>query len=338
MMSPAHAREPSTRNPSHTQGDGAIATHPAAALQHRREEVMMILVSGGTGFVGSAITKELLRRGERVAVLGRDAGKTQAKLGTDVEAREGDVRDPSSLAGAFDGIDVVINAVQFPGSPIENRGKGYTFEETDLKGTRHQVDAAKAAGVRRFVYVSGVGAERDAKEHWFRYKWEAEQYVRVSGIEWSIVRPTWIYGPGDLSLNRFLGLGKFLPFIPMFGDGKQDMQPVFIDDVGRVVSDAATKPEAAGQVFELGGPEVMSMNDVVKTALDVQGKKRPLLHQPVFVGKLLGSLPNLPLLPALTADAIDFITNPAVADTRTLADILHPQLTPLREGLATYLA
>ncbi|HXK34363.1 MAG TPA: NAD(P)H-binding protein [Dehalococcoidia bacterium] len=297
----------------------------------------MILVSGGTGFVGSAVVRELRRRGEDVAVLSRDAEKVRAKFGADVEARTGDVREPATLTAAFSGVDVVVNAVQFPGSPIENRRKGWTFEEVDLKGTRHQVDAAKAAGVRRFVYVSGVGASKDADKHWFRYKWEAEHYLQSSGLEWVVVRPTWVYGPDDVSLNRFLGFGKVLPFIPMFGDGKQDMQPVFIDDVGRVLADAAQKPEAANQVFELGGPEVMSMNDVVKTALEVQGKKRPLLHQPVFVGKLIGSLPHVPPLPALTADAIDFITAPAVADNTRLMEVLRPQLTPLREGLATYL-
>lgn len=297
----------------------------------------MMLVSGGTGFVGSAVVRELLRRDEKVAVLSRDAAKVREKFGPEVEVREGDVRDPATLAAAFAGIDVVINAVQFPGSPIENRRKGWTFEEVDLKGTRNQVDAAKAAGVRRFVYVSGVGASKNADKHWFRYKWEAEHYVQNSGLEWVIVRPTWIYGPDDVSLNRFLGFAKVLPFIPMFGDGKQAMQPVFIDDVARVIADAAQKPEAANQVFELGGPEVMSMNDVVKTALEVMGKKRPLLHQPVFIGKLLGSLPNIPPLPPLTADTIDFITEPAVADNTRVMEVLHPRLTPLREGLATYL-
>jgi NADH dehydrogenase len=238
----------------------------------------------------------------------------------------------------MEGVDIVVNAVQFPGSPIENRRKGFTFEEVDLKGTRNQVDAAKRAGVRRFVYVSGAGANKDSEKHWFRYKWEAEDYLQHSGLEWVIIRPTWVYGPDDVSLNRFLGFGKMLPFIPMFGNGEQDMQPVFIDDVGRVGADAATKPEAANMLFELGGPERMSMNDVVKTALDVQGKKKGLLHQPVVVGKLLGSLPNIPPFPALTADAIDFITEPAVADNATLERVLQPRLTPLREGLATYLA
>jgi NADH dehydrogenase len=235
------------------------------------------------------------------------------------------------------GADIVINAVQFPHSPIENRRKGWTFEEIDLKGTRHQVDAAKAAGVRRFVYVSGVGAAKDAGKHWFRFKWEAEEYLKQSGLEWVIVRPTWVFGPGDVSLNRFLGFAKMLPFIPMFGDGKQPMQPVFIEDVGRVLADAALRPEAANTTFELGGPDVMSMNDVVKMALDVAGKKRPLLHQPASVGKIIGTLSSVLPQPPLTADAIDFITEPAVADNSKLIEVLHPHLTSLREGLATYL-
>ncbi len=297
----------------------------------------MILVSGGTGFVGSAVVKELLRRAEKVAALGRDADKIRRCLGAGVEPRVGDVRDPGTLASAMQGVDVVVNAVQFPNSPIENRRHGWTFEEVDLKGTRNQVDAAKAAGVRRFVYVSGVGAAKESDRHWFRYKWEAEKYLRDSGLEWVIVRPTWIFGPDDISLNRFLSLGRRLPFIPIFGDGDQPMQPVFIDDAARVLADAALKPEAANTLFELGGPEVMSMNDVVRTALDVQGKKRPLLHQPVFLGKTIGAFAAILPSPPLSADAIDFITEPAVADNTKLNEVLKPRLTPLREGLATYL-
>jgi uncharacterized protein YbjT (DUF2867 family) len=297
----------------------------------------MILVTGGTGFVGSAIVKELRRRGERVAVLGRDAEKIARRFGADVEARTGDVREPATLATAMHGADIVVNAVQFPGSPIENRRKGFTFEEVDLKGTRNQVDAAKASGVKRFVYISGVGAARDAEKHWFRYKWEAENYLQKSGLEWVVLRPTWVFGPEDPSLNRFLGFASKLPFVPMFGSGKQDMQPVFIDDVARAAADCALKPEAANLVFEIGGPEVMSMNEVVSTALDVQGKKRMLLHQPVFVGKTIGTLSGILPSPPLSADAIDFITEPATADNRRLLEVLKPTLTPLRDGLKTYL-
>jgi NADH dehydrogenase len=297
----------------------------------------MLLVSGGTGLVGSAVVAELLRRGEKVAVLGRDAGRIRQRFADRVEPRVADVRDAATLTAAMRDVDVVINAVQFPNAPIENKRRGWTFEEIDFKGTQHQVGAAKQAGVRRFVYVSGVGAAPEAAKHWFRFAWQAEQYVQASGLEWVIVRATWVYGPGDHSLNRIIGFGRFLPFIPTFGDGKQAMQPVFIDDVGRVLADCALRPEAANELFELGGPETMTMDEVFKTALDVMGKKRPILHQPVAVGKALGSVASLLPSPPLSPDAVDFITQPAVADTTRLKAVLNPQLTPLREALSTYM-
>jgi NADH dehydrogenase len=298
----------------------------------------MILVSGGTGMVGSAVVAELLKRGEPVAVLGRDAAKvTRAFAGT-VEVREGDVTQPSTLAAAFDSVDVVINAVQFPTSPIEVPRKGWTFEAVDYRGTVNQVEAAKAAGVKRFVYVSGVGAAPDAPKHWFRFKWQAEEHLRQSGLEWVVVRPTWVYGPRDVSLNRLLNFSNFLPFVPMFGDGNQAMQPVFVDDLGRVIAALAVKAEAANQLFEVGGPEVMSMNEVLKAGLAAKGRKRPILHQPMFVGKLAGSiLSKLPITPPLTADAVDFIAESAVADTTNMQRVLVPEMTPLQEGLRTYL-
>ena len=297
----------------------------------------MILVSGGTGMVGAAVARYLIEHGQDVAVLGRDTSKIRRQFGDRVEARQGDVREPASLERAMQGIDVVINAVQFPNYPIEVPRKGWTFEETDYKGTVNQVNAAKAVGVRRFVYMSGVGAAPNAAKHWFRFKYQAEEHLRGSGLEWVVVRPTWIFGPDDHSLNRLLGFTKFLPFLPFFGPGQQSMQPVFIDDVGMVVGEAAIRPDAANQVFEAGGPEVMSMNDVMKTAMDVAGRRRPILHQPMTLGKLIGTLASVLPSPPLSADAIDFIAEPAVADNTNLERVLSPNLTLLREGLATYL-
>jgi uncharacterized protein YbjT (DUF2867 family) len=298
----------------------------------------MILVSGGTGFVGSAVVNELLKRGETVAVLGRDPGKVAAAFSGAVEARQADVRTPESLAAALAGADIVINAVQIPTSPIEVPRRGWTFEEVDYKGTVNQVNAAKLAGVRRFVYVSGVGAAPNSDKHWFRFKWMAEQHLAQSGLEWVAVRPTWVFGPRDHSLNRLLGFSKYLPFVPMFGNGNQSMQPVFVDDLGRVISDAALSPAAANRMFEIGGADVMSMNHVLKTGLEVMGRKRPILHQPVALGKAIGTVAALlPITPPLTADAVDFISQPAVADMTAADQVLSPRLTPLREGLQTYL-
>jgi NADH dehydrogenase len=297
----------------------------------------MLLVAGGTGLLGSAIVNELLRRGAAVAVLGRDEEKIKRRFGDRVEARRGDVTRPETLSVAMQGIDTVINTVQIPTSPIEIPRKGWTFENVDYKGTVNLVDAAKASGVQRFVYMSAVGASLDGPKHWFRFKGLAEQHLRDSGLDWTIVRPTWVYGPEDDSLNRLIGFSKFLPFVPLFGDGRQAMQPVFVDDVGRIVADAATRPEAAGEVFELGGPEVISMNEVLRTALDVMRRKRFILHQPVVLGKLAGRAASLLPTPPLSADAVDFINAPAVADNSNVERVLQPQLTTLRDGLRTYL-
>ena len=298
----------------------------------------MILVTGGTGFIGSAIVDHLLQTGNKVAVLGRDETKIKGMFGETVEARVSDVGNIERLKEAFDGAEVVINAVQFPTSPIEIHQRGWTFEKVDFEGTCNQVDAAKASGVRRFVCISGVGAAPDADKHWFRFKGLAEQYLAASGIEWTIVRNTWVYGPKDASLNRLLGFSRFLPFVPMFGDGKQEMQPVFVDDVARIVAKTIDEPGAANQTFELGGPERLSMNAVLQTALNIMGRRRLLLHQPIMAGKVLGKLASMLPQPPLSADAVDFIASPAVADDRKLLSVFVPELTPLREGLATYLA
>jgi NADH dehydrogenase len=115
------------------------------------------------------------------------------------------------------------------------------------------------------------------------------------------------------------------------------MQPVFVDDVARVVAEAVDNTEADNQTFEIGGPERMSMDDVINTALELAGKKRPILHQPVAVGKLMGSVAQLLPGPPLTADAVDFITHEATADNSALERVFAPRLAPLREGLRTYL-
>jgi NADH dehydrogenase len=298
----------------------------------------MILVAGGTGFVGAGIVRELARRGKVVAVLSRNPEKQKGRFpGLDVEMRKGDVTDPASLAAALSGVQTVVGTQQFPNSPIENPGKGYTFEKVDAEGTENLVAASKAAGVQRFVYLSGVGAAPHGR-HWFRAKWRAETAVRESGMTYTIIRPTWVYGPEDNALNRFIRMSRFLPFVPLIGNtGKQKMQPVFIDDLGRAVAESIDRPEAENQLFELGGPEVMSMNDVVKAALDASGKKRILLPAPAFLMKGVATLLQFAPGRPLTPDAVDFITTDAVADATAIRAKLGFEGTPLRDALATYM-
>jgi len=293
---------------------------------------MNVVVAGGTGLLGEAIVQAMLDAGHTVSVLSRSGSRDPR-----VRSLRGDVTRPETLRGLLDGQDVVVDAVQFPNSPVENPKKGYTFERFDLGGTRNLVDAAKASGVEHFIGLSGAGAAPDARYHWLRYKWEEEQYIKESGLSYTIFRPSWVYGPRDHSLNRFLGFARFLPFVPVIGDGKTRLNPLFVGDLARHAAAAVTNPRARNRLFEIGGPEVLTMDDIIRTALRVAGKRRFLLHQPAGLMKAVAAIAqHLPGRP-LTPDAIDFILMDPVCDNTELQQVFGLPLTPLAEGLATYL-
>jgi NADH dehydrogenase len=286
--------------------------------------------------LGRAITTALLDAGHEV-VVGSRSRPAKDPIDTRASWVSVDVTAPATLSPLLAGADAVVDAVQFPNSPIENPRKGYTFERIDLRGTRNLVDAAKAAGTRLFIGLSGVGAAEHAGYHWLRFKWQEEQHIAASGVPFVVFRPSWIYGPRDVSLNRFLGFARILPFVPVIGNGKTRINPLFVDDLAAHCVAALQIPEARGQVFEIGGPEVMTMDDVIRTALTVAGRRRFLLHSPKPVMKAVASLAQFAPGRPLTPDAIDFITMDGVADTGPLQQAFGLPLTPLTEGLQTYL-
>jgi uncharacterized protein YbjT (DUF2867 family)/ligand-binding SRPBCC domain-containing protein len=297
----------------------------------------VIVVAGGTGFVGGGIAMELRRRGARVVVLSSQGETARGQLPDDVEIRTADVRTGRGVAEALAGADSLSISLAFPGSPIEQPRRGNTFMEVDAAGTERLVAAARQAGVGLLLYVSGAGAAPDAKRHWFRAKWRAEEAVRGSGLTWTIVRPTWIYGPGDVSLNRFLGFARVLPFVPMTNRGAQCLAPIFIDDVAGIVADAFGSERARDRVFEIGGPASLTMREIIATALRVAGIRRPILPGPTPLIKLAAwPLTFLPT-PPLTPDAVDFVNQPAEVDVAPLLAALPRALTSLEDGLATYL-
>jgi NADH dehydrogenase len=302
----------------------------------------VVAVAGGTGFVGRAIVRELAARGSRVIVLSHRSSATAASqtgtTGRSIEFRRADVTAPDGLAGALAGVDTLVICLAFRNSPIEAPRRGQTFERVDAGGTEALVAAARTAGIRRLVYISGAGAAPDSPRHWFRAKWRAEEAIRGSGIVYTIFRPSWIYGPGDRSLNRFLGFTRWLPFVPQIGNGRQILAPVFVDDMGALVGDALVTPAAANATLEVGGPETLTMDAVIREALLISHKRRPIIHAPVVLIKLLTRPLTLLPSPPMTPAAIDFVVQSAPVDTGPLTAALPRHLTPLAEGLASYLA
>ena len=297
-----------------------------------------VAVAGGTGFVGGAIATELHRRGDAVRVLSHRGESARGGLSDAIEIWPADVQTGDGLADALRGADALVIALAFRNSPIEAPRKHRTFVEVDAEGTERLIAVAREAGVQRVVYISGAGAAPDAKRHWFRAKWRAEEAVRGSGVTWTIIRPTWIFGPRDVSLNRFVGFARRLFSVPMTNTGSQLLAPVFIDDAAALAADSLVAEAAANQVFELGGPETLTMRQIIATALRVAGLRRPILPGPTPLIKLaavpLSWLPS----PLLTPDAVDFINQPATVDLAPLLERMPRRLTPLEEGLATYLA
>jgi len=233
----------------------------------------------------------------------------------------------------------VVQALAFPTFPVEKPSKGYTFEEFEHRGTERLVTAAVAAGARRYVYTSGVGADPNGPAPRFRAKWAGEQAVARSGIaEACVVRPSWVYGPEDRALNRFVAIARRSPLLPVVGAGTQRLQPVFVGDVGATLARAAALGGPTG-TFEIGGPGVFTMNEVLETMLFVMGLRRRLAHVPpwtfVAAGFPAQYLPKPPISPGV----VEFLMSDALADTAPLLRAF-PELhvTPLREGLATYLA
>lgn len=298
----------------------------------------MILVAGGSGFIGAAAVRRLVASGAEVSVMTAHPERSESRIRSMGAAPvRGDVQDPSSLRGAVRGAEVVVQALTFPTFPVEKPSKGYTFDAYDRVGTQRMVEAASASGIRRFVYVSGVGASPDSPKPWYRAKWFGEQALLESGIDHTVIRPSWAYGPDDRALNRFAALARVLPFVPVIGDGAQRLQPVFVDDVAEAIAQA-TDPDGPRGTFEIGGPRVMTMNDVLRTMLEVMGKPKPLIHFPPALPKLAGLFAQVLPKPPLSPDAVDFATADAVADTGPLLEAFDLKLTPLREGLQTYLS
>lgn len=297
---------------------------------------MKVAVAGGTGFLGRSITRALLDAGHEV-VVGSRSRPVRQPLDARAQWVAADVTNPASLGTFLAGADAVVDAVQFPNSPIENPRKGYTFERIDLGGTKNLVDAARAAGTPLFIGLSGVGAAADGAYHWLRYKWQEEQHIAASGVPYIVFRPSWVYGPGDVSLNRFLKFARFLPFVPVIGNGKTRINPLFVEDLAAHVVAALGRADLRGRIFEIGGPEVLTMDEVIRTALRVAGKRRFLLHNPKPLMKAVATLAQFAPGRPLTADAIDFITMDGVADTAPLLEAFGLQLTPLETALSTYL-
>ena len=241
----------------------------------------MILVTGGTGFVGGHVVHELRGRDLPVRCLVRDLRRGAGLAAWGCELVEGDITQAASLRGAVAGVDTVIHLVAI------RQGKREQFRRIMVEGTRDLLAASREAGVRRFVHMSALGTTEETKDAvpYYWAKWENEQQVQGSTLPYVIFRPSFVFGPDGGILPTFVKLAKLTPVTPIVGSGRQRIQPIWADDLAKFFADAVDRDDVTNRSFELGGPDAVSWNEFWGRLKRVRGIRRPSLHIPIGLMK-----------------------------------------------------
>lgn len=258
---------------------------------------MRIAMTGATGYVGSEILGKLLRRDHDVRALVRHPERAGPIADRGVELVPGDLDDPAALLALVDGASAVVHLV---GIIVESGAQ--TFEAVHVRGTQALAAAARDAGVQLFVHMSALGARADASATaYHRTKWQGEEVVRASGLPYVIVRPSVVAGPGNAALGMMVNMIRFSPLLPVIGDGRYEMQPLWIGDVAEVFALALERPDLRGS-FDIGGAERLTYHQVLDHLEAALGVQRRRVSVPVGIARFAAvagtALPHLtPITP-----------------------------------------
>jgi NADH dehydrogenase len=260
-----------------------------------------VLITGAAGLVGQAACAELARRGWKIRALVRDPAKAAARLAhLQVEFHVGDIRDPASLDRAMEGAGTVVHLAAIA---IERKGESYSTTNTDA--TRNLLEAAARAGAKRFIHMSQNGASSSSPHAFLRSKGIAQDMVMSSALEWTVIRPSVIFGPADEFVNVLARLALLSPLVfPLPGGGKARFQPIAVNDVANAIAAVLEKRSSVHQSYAIGGPEPLSLREMSERILAAMQMRRALVPVPVsvlrpLVAVLQRVLPNPPVTSSL---------------------------------------
>ena len=292
---------------------------------------MKVFMSGGTGFVGGHLRQALLARGHQLRLL---VHRRTPLVREGVEQVVGDATRPESYGGAAAGCEAVINLV---GIIREFPGQGVTFTRQHVETTRNMLAEAKQSGARRYLQMSALGTRPDATSRYHQTKYQAEELVRGSGLDFTIFRPSLIFGPKDAFVNMLAGYIRSFSVVPVIGDGTYRLQPISADDVARCFAMALEMPQTIGQTYELCGPDRLTYNELIDAIGRVLGKGRVCkLKNPLGLMNLVVPIfQRLPFFP-VTMDQITMLVEENICDGSWRQTFQFEPLG-LVEGVGSYL-
>ena len=276
----------------------------------------MLLVTGAAGFVGSRLVARLAREGERAHALVRDAAKASKTLPADgYDLFIGDTTLPSTMDAALAGVDTVIHTAFITAD--RKQGPNDNYYKTNVLGTRNLVAAAKRAGVQRIIVLTGLGTKQDKPGSYMQGRYEAVQAVRESGLAWSALGPSILFGPRAAFFKGLSDLIRSVPgVVPMIGNGKVEFQPIWVEDVVTCLIKMAREPESYdGRLIDAGGPEVYTYAQILDLLMAKLQKRRIKVPGPIPLASLGAGVMELVLpKPPVTRAAMALFEFPNVTD------------------------
>ena len=259
-----------------------------------------IFLTGGSGFVGSHVLPALLAAGHDVVALARTPkaaatiAERNATYAARLTTRIGDVTNPASLPAALVGCDAIVHLVAIP----RDWNNGADLLRINTAGTEAMIAAASAAGITRFVHLGALGVQDREELHYAKSKARAERAVRESSLDWTIIKPSLIWGERDGFFNIVASLVKIpAPAVPVPGNGKSRFQPVWVGDVARAIVQALGDPKSARRSFELGGPRYWTYTEITQEVARALGKRRIVVPMPVPLIRLVAGVSEAVRLP-----------------------------------------
>ena len=291
-----------------------------------------IFVTGGTGFIGRHVVRALANNGFLVRCLVRPGSEADLKGFESIDRVPGDVMRPEGLAACVEGCAAIVHLV---GIIREHRARGVTFERLHVRATENMLAVAKEAGVKRYLQMSALGTRPDGRAAYHRSKWRAEEAVRASGMDWTIFRPSIVFGKGDEFISVLAGLIRRYPVVPVLGDGQYRLQPIPVEQVAEAFVHALRAPVSRGQTYALVGPEPHRFVDILDRIGAALGRTRVRkIRVPLSAVKLstraFGWLPFYPV----TMDQIAMLEEESVADPSHFSKDLGIAPEPLDRALA----